>query len=84
MTNIITAKGKEFDSDYFVEHKPSKSIYFTVVGVSEDTVRTVFGDPSETCRMEYNGRIYEDFINIEELAEEDENIWKMRMMRCNQ
>lgn len=84
MTNLVTAKGKIFDSDYFVEHRPSKSVYFSVVGVSEETVRTVFTDPEETHRMEYNGKVYEDFTNLDEIAEEDEGIWKMRMTRCNQ
>lgn len=84
MTDLVTATGKKFDSDYFVEHKPSKSVYFTVVGVSTETVRKVFGDPEETCRMEYNGKIYEDFTILDEITEEDEGVLKMRMMKCNQ
>ena len=84
MSDIVTAKGKKFDSDYFVEHRPSKSIYYTVVGVSAEKVMKVFDDPSETCRMEYNGKIYEDFTSLEDVSEEDENIWKLRMTRCNQ
>lgn len=84
MVELVTATGKKFESDYFVEHKPSKSIYFTVVGVSEETVRKVFNDPEETHRMEYNGKIYEDFTSLEDISEVDENIWEMRMTKCNQ
>lgn len=84
MVDVVTAKGKKFDSDYFVEHKPSKSVYFTVLGVSIETVRTVFGDAEETCRLEYNGKIYEGYTTLEEVAEEDEGVWKMRLTKCNQ
>ena len=84
MTDLVTAKGKKFDSGFFVEHSPSKSIYFTVVDVPEETVRKVFSDPTETCRMEYNGRIYEDFTTLDYITKDDENVWKLRMMRCNQ
>ena len=84
MVDLVTATGKKFESDYFVEHKPSKSVYFTVLGVPIETVRTVFGDAEETCRLEYNGKIYEDFTVLEEVAEEDEGVWKMRLKKCNQ
>lgn len=81
MVDLVTATGKRFDSDYFVEHRPSKSVYFSVIGVSEEIVRTIFTDPEETCRMEYNGKTYDDFTNLEEIAEEDKGIWKMRLIK---
>ena len=48
MTKIKTATGKEYDSDYFVEHAPSKSLYFRVVCASGEEVRKVFADSEET------------------------------------
>lgn len=79
MVDLVTATGKRFDSDYFVEHRPSKSVYFSVVGVSGETVRTVFRDAEETRRLEYSGRVYEGFTDLKEIEEIDEGIWKMRL-----
>lgn len=84
MTDITTATGKKFRSDYFVEHKPSKCVYFTVVGVSEEEARKVFTDPEETSSLEYNGKIYEGFTDLKNITEEDKGVWKMRLVKCNQ
>ena len=46
--NVITRTGKEYPSDYFVEHQPSHSIYFRVQDVDLETAEGVFSDKDET------------------------------------
>lgn len=79
MTKIKTATGKEYDSDYLSEHKPSKSLYFRVVCDSEEEVKTVFGNPAETQTIEHNNRIYEGFTKLKYITDEEDGFWKLRL-----
>lgn len=80
MTKIKTATGKEYDSDYFTEHKPSKSLYFRVVCASGEEVRNVFADSTETQTLEYNGKKYEGFTNLKYATDDGDDFWKLRLM----
>ena len=79
MTKIKTATGKEYDSDFFVEHIPSKSLYLRVICSSEEEVRNVFGDSTETQTLEYNGKNYEGFTKLKNVTEEEDGFWKLRL-----
>ena len=79
MTKIKTATGKEYDSDYFVEHAPSKSLYFRVLCASGEEVRKVFADSEETQVLEYNGKKYEGFTKLKNVDDDGDGFWKLRL-----
>lgn len=76
--NVITATGKEFPSDYLVEHLPSHSLYFRVESDLE-TANKVFSDPEETKTLEYNGKQYDGFTNLDFISDEGDAI-KVRLI----
>lgn len=78
--NVITATGKEFPSDYFVEHSPSKSLYFRVIETDLETATRVFSDPEETESIEYGSSKYEDFTNLDFISDEGDAI-KVRLIK---
>lgn len=77
--NVITAKGKEFLSDYFVEHQPSRSIYFRVQETSLETARLVFSDPEETARIRYGKDCFDGFTILDFAMDEGNGI-KVRLI----
>lgn len=77
--NIIElATGKTLLTDYFVPHEPSKSVYFTVLDMTEDEIRAILGNPEETERMTYKGKVYEGFSRLREIKPCG-NAFKVRM-----
>ena len=78
--NVTTATGKEFPSDYFVEHSPSKSIYFRVKDTDLETAGRVFSDPEETVCIEYGSNRYEGFTNLDFISDEGDAI-KVRLIK---
>lgn len=64
---IELATGKTLLTDYFVPHEPSKSVYFTVLDMTEDEIRTILGNPEESERMTYKGKVYEGFTRLREV-----------------
>lgn len=79
MTTLKTATGKEFDSDYFVQHEPSNSLYFAV-NTTFETAETVFSNPEETAKLEYVGRVYEGFTTLARIEQKTDSI-KMRLIK---
>lgn len=79
MTKVKTETGKEYDSDYFVEHLPSKSVYLRVACASEDEARNVFSDSTETQELEYNGKKYEGFTKLERVANDGDGFFMLRL-----
>ena len=78
--NVITATGKEFPSDYFVEHTPSKSIYFRVTETDLETATGVFSDPEETSMIDYGDNQYNGFTNLDFINDEGDAI-KVRLIK---
>lgn len=78
MVKITTATGKQFDTDYCVEHEPSNSLYLTILGEEIETVQTVFSDPVETARLEYVTNVYEGFTTLASIKQQTDSI-KMRL-----
>lgn len=76
--NVITATGKEFPSDYFVEHRPSRSIYFRVQETDLDTARFVFSDVEETETIEYGEGQFDGFTDLDFIIDEGDAI-KVRL-----
>lgn len=70
MTAIITATGKVFNTDYFTEHRPSQTVYFRILGETEETITGVFGNEEETKRLVYNGKAYEGFTVLQKIKDE--------------
>lgn len=77
--NVITATGKEFPSDYFVEHQPSYSLYFRVQETSLETAQSVFSNPEETSRISYGKDCFEGFTNLDFVRDEGNGI-KVRLI----
>lgn len=78
--NVITATGKEFESDYFVEHKPSKSVYFRIMDTDIETAKAVFEDEGETAVIKYGEQRYEGFTTLDFISDEGDAI-KVRLIR---
>lgn len=57
MNKVITATGKEYDSDYFVTLSHPQQAYFRILNTPIDVVAKVFSDPSETTEL-YCGDYY--------------------------
>lgn len=51
MNKVITATGKEFDSDYFVILSYPQQAYFRILNTPIDIVAKVFSDPDETAEL---------------------------------
>lgn len=65
---LTTATGKEVETDSLTEHTNPDFLYINVVGMTPNEVNDLFCDPEETCKIEYNGKIflnYTRFRNIE-------------------
>lgn len=78
MNEITTATGKTFQSDYFVAHKPSKSLYFRIVGAEREEIVNVFSNAEETAVLTYKGKEYVGYTKLAEISDEEE-AWKVRM-----
>lgn len=77
--NVVTAKGKTFLSDYFVEHQPSNSIYFRIK-TDLETAQSVFGDPEETVVLTYKDRQFFSFTELDYAKDEGDAI-KVRLIK---
>ena len=77
--NVITATGKEYPSDYFVEHRPSRSVYFRVQDVDLETAESVFSDPEETEVIWYGETQFSGFTFLDFIADEGDGI-KVRLI----
>lgn len=79
MTNIVTATGKEFKSDYMTIHRPSNTMYLRILDEEQETVRTVFDDENETKTLTYAGNTYEGYTNLERIKD-DGDAWKVSLV----
>lgn len=77
--NVITATGKEYPSDYFVEHRPSHSVYFRVQDIDLETAESVFSDPEETSVIWYGETQFSGFTLLDFIADEGDGI-KVRLI----
>lgn len=77
---IEMATGRTLLTDYFVPHEPSKSVYFTVLDMAEDEIRTILSNTEETERMTYKGKVYEGFSRLREI-EPCGTAFKVRMTK---
>lgn len=77
--NVITATGKEYPSDYFVEHRPSHSIYFRVQDVDLETAESVFSDQEETSVISYGETGYSGYTDLDFISDEGDGI-KVRLI----
>ena len=77
--NVTTATGKEFPSDYFVEHKPSHSVYFRVQDVDLETAESVFSDPDETYEIWYGETQFVGYTDLDFIYDEGDGI-KVRLI----
>lgn len=80
MDKVKTATGKEFDTDYMVEHEPTSSIYLRIVGEEFNAVKTVFSNPEETSELTYVGRTYDGFTRMDRIEQQSDAV-KMRLMK---
>jgi hypothetical protein len=78
MSDLTTATGKTFQSDYLVTHMPSHSIYLRIIGESKNDVVDVFDDPNETASITYNGETFIGFTTLKEVFDEGDAI-KVRL-----
>ena len=78
--NVTTATGKEFPSDYFVEHKTSKSIYFRVQDTDFTTAESVFSNPEETEIIRYGETPFVGFTDLDFISDEGDGI-KVRLIK---
>ena len=77
--NVITRTGKEYPSDYFVEHQPSHSIYFRVQEVDLETAEEVFSDSEETSIIRYGNSRFDGFTDLDFISDEGDGI-KVRLI----
>lgn len=78
--NVITATGKEFPSDFFVEHRPSKSVYFRVQDTDLANAETVFSNPEETEVIWYGTTRFDGFTDLDFISDEGDAI-KVRLIK---
>ena len=77
--NVVTRTGKEYPSDYFVEHQPSHSIYFRVQDVDLEIAETIFSDADETSIIRHGDNRYDGFTNLDFISDEGDGI-KVRLI----
>ena len=53
MSNLKTATGKEFESDYLAVIPVPAQAYIRILNVPLATVATVFADPNETAQLRH-------------------------------
>lgn len=78
--NVITATGKEFPSDYLVEHQPSHSLYFRIQDTDFAIAESVFSDPEETETIRHGEKQYDGFTDLDFISDEGDAI-KVRLIK---
>ena len=61
---LITATGKKVKTDYFVAHENPDFLTINVQEMKPNDVNALFCDPEETCRIEYDGKIYINYTKF--------------------
>jgi len=61
---LITATGKKVETDYFVAHEKPDFLTINVKKMEPNAVNDLFCDPEETCKIEYNGKIYTNYTRF--------------------
>lgn len=80
MMAFKTATGKEFQTDYFVPHEPSKSLYIRIIDSDINTVREIFTEPEETSLLTYNEREFTGYTQMMGIEQESEAL-KVRLKK---
>ena len=62
MSEVETATGKRFKSDYLVTIP--NMLFLRVLESNEETVREVFGNPKETASLTYGETVYEKYTQF--------------------
>lgn len=64
MSEVETATGKRFKSDYLVTIPSPKLLFVRILDSDEETVREVFGNPEETASLKYGETVYEGYTHL--------------------
>lgn len=64
MEKLTTAKGKQFDCDYFNPFTPASQVNIRVVGISLVEAASVFGNPAETVQLWYDKQYLAHYTKV--------------------
>lgn len=70
MSDLITATGKVFASDYFVPLQDPPVLFVRILNQPEDVVRTVFSDKAETQCLTCANRVAFGYTNFQSILRE--------------
>lgn len=74
MEELITASGKKYLTDFVVTLPSPAQVYIRIFGASLVEVSTVFSDPKETARIQYEKTVLEGYTEFRSLVIEDDAI----------
>ena len=70
MATLMTATGKTFESDYFVPLQDPPILFVRILNQSEDIVRTVFSNNTETSCLTCDGRVAFGYTSFQSIFKE--------------
>ena len=70
MDKVITATGKEFDTNYLVTIPRPAMLFVRIYNSNIETVREVFSNPGETIRLEYSNKQFDGYTKLDTIVDE--------------
>lgn len=74
MDKIVTATGKEFDSDYLSTIPYPAQTFFRILNTPIEEAAKVFSDPAETAKIYYCEHCLEGYTNLIAIIPESDAI----------
>lgn len=72
MSDLITATGKSFKSDYFTALDDPPVLFARVLEQNINTVQTVFSNPNETSCLSCGSRVAFGYTNLQSILREED------------
>ena len=83
MIKVITATGKEFQTDYLVTIPVPETMFVRILNTERETVESVFRNPEETSVLLYGDRRYEGYTEFQSIFDEGDAL-KVGLGKCSQ
>lgn len=80
MSDLITATGRTFKSDYFVALTDPPMLFLRVLNQNMDAMQAVFSDPNETSCLTCGGRVAFGYTTLHSIFREGDAL-KVTLMK---